>query len=443
MKFRNILALLLYKKKSRAEYYKKLKRRDAYSGENLYFTQWKKLKKLLNYCYYKIPYYEKLFKTLDIHPDDIKTLRDFRQIPELDKAAILENNYELINPELRKSSLLSAYISSSSGIPAKIYHTFNDMEYMQAIRARSNSWCGWDYSDKTYWITTSKNKFSLSNNKANTKNISPASMSFWAKQIKMYKPKYLYGDPSLIEEFSEFLSEKRISFEGIKAVITRAEPLAQRTLIARVFKAPVYAEYGCQEVPYIAHECPKGNMHVNIDEVLVELEDANHGGKNLICSPLYAYGMPLLRYNTQDMVIAVRDGDSCECGLPYPVIELKRERTNDNLLSSNGKLVPGSVISSSISVATSGVRQFQVVQKDLQSITVKISTSECSGEKNEHNIKKLFYELMETNLLKINFEYHERIPADIDGKFRPVISNIINNLNYKKNIRCKPLNVCK
>jgi len=444
----------LFKKSEKIDYYRKLSRRDLLSCEDLYFIQWKKLKKLINYCYSEIPYYQKLFKNLDIHPNDIKNLKDFKEIPEFDKSAIIENKYNLINPGLSEKRLIVDYAGDSTGIPAKIYRTYSEQEYIYALKARSNSWCGWNYRDKTYLMVMDqrfikqtdsiKGRFAFINRKnmANTKNICPESMYSWVKQIRRFKPEYLYGYSSLLEEFSAFLTDEHITLEGIKGIFPTAEPLLQRELISRAFKVPVYYEYGCSGIPCIAHECSKGGLHINMDEHLVEFSEAgtNFEERRIVCTPLYTYGMPLLRYNTGDIAVFEEDPGTCECGLPYPQIKLKASRSCDNLMSNNGKLVSGIAITSYISAITSGIQQFQIVQKDLFSITVKISAHESSVEENEKNIRKLFYELMDTNLLKINFEYHESIPPSINGHFRPVISNIANNINYKENLRTKSIN---
>ncbi|GEM_PF-1201034 len=437
----------VYKKSNRLEFYKNLIKRNSLSVDELYSIQWKRLKHLVNHCYNKIPHYQELFKKLDLHPNDIKNLTDYKKIPEFDEYSIIENPKSLINPELFEKELIIDHVSGSTGMPVKIYRTFEEQEYIYALRARSNAWCGWNYWNKSYWINAEhkyndfvKSKFSLFINRkkiANTKNICPKTMYSWVKQIRTFKPDYLYGYSSLLEEFSTFLTDEHILLKGIKGVFSSVEPLMQRELISKAFKAPVFDEYGCSKMPSIAHECQYGNMHLNIDENLVEFESVNNDykTKRIISTPLYLYGMPILRYNTGDTAIVIEENYKCSCGLPYPTVKLKTVKTNDNLLAGNGKLVSGEAITSYISTITTGIKQFQILQKDLFNITIKITSYTTSSEENELKIKKLFYELMETNLLKITFEYYDKMPPSLSGQFRPVISNISNNLNYRTNIR--------
>lgn len=441
----------IYKKRGGMECYEKLSRRNLFSRDDLYFIQWKKLKKLINYCYLKIPYYQKLFNSMDIHPKDIKTLQDYKRIPEFNKISIIDNKNDFLNPEYNEKDLIVEYTGISNGVPAKIYRTKNDKTYISALKSRSNSWCGWKYKDKTFGLVSFQNNISqfepikglfsgfiVKNNNANTRNISQERMIEWVKQINKFKPDYLYGYSSLLEEFALFLTGKKIIMKGIKGVFSTVEPLSNRELISIAFNAPVYSEFSYPEVPCIGHECKYGKMHINIDEVLVEFQDSDEtdGSRNLICTPLYLYGMPILRYNTGDLRI-IEDDKICECGLPYPSVGLKLSKVNDNLISNNGKIVSGAVISSCIPTVTVGIRHFQIVQKDLLNIKIKLAKYNGSYEENEYNIRKLLFELMETNSLKINFEYYDKIPPDINGNFRPVISNISNNSNYKENIRTK------
>ncbi len=441
----------IYKQSNRTVCYKKLKCRDFFSREDLHFIQWKKLKKLVNHCYYKISYYRQLFKSLDIHPADIQTAKDYGKIPEFNLLSLIDNQSELLSPGYKEKNLIIDYTSRTTGIPAKIFRSHQEQKYIYALNARGNSWCGWNYRDKTYRLVLDRDyikqadsltgKFSSflpESNLANTKNISRDRMYSWVKQIRRFKPSYLYGYSSLLEEFSIFIINENITLKGIKGVFSTAEPLIKRELIANAFKSPVYDEYYLSEVPCIAHECKYGKMHLNIDEIMVEAAEncGSYETGELICTPLYLYGMPILRYNTGNAAV-INSEEICECGLPYPTVTLKAARMNDNLISSNGKLVSGLVLSSYISAITKGIRRFQIVQKDLYNIKVKISAPDYPNQENEQNIRKLFFELMETTSIKINFEYYDKIPPDINGNFRPIISNIGNNDNYKANIRAK------
>lgn len=435
------LALIYFKIKKlrRINYYKKLKQNDSLSAEYIGDIQWKKLKKLINHCYNHIPYYNKLFNKNNIKPDDIKTLKDLAKIPKLTKQDIISSCDEILDPVFSKDELFWESTSGSTGEPLKFARSFDDQEHAFALRYRANAWCGWEPWNKSVWFVSDtrhikalnkiKGRFSLWLMRRlliDTKDITKQNMFKWVKQIKSFKPTQVYGYSSLLGEFAEFLIENSIKIEGIKGVFSTAEPLNKRMIISKAFNAPVYDQYGCSEIPCIAHECKCGNMHLNSDEIIAEFEDIPDGSglKKIICTPLYAYSMPLLRYEMGDT--AFQTETTCECGLPYPVIKLKIGRISDNFITKTGKIISGVTLAWYIVDAVKGVQQYQIIQKSLNEITVKLISDHRYVEYNEQSIKALLCELMNSSEICINFEHLNKIELEKNGKFRPVIS-MINN----------------
>jgi len=438
--FKNILipAYFIAKNRKRIEIYNNLKKKESLSLEELKKIQWLKLKNLLDHCYYNIPYYTNLFKKHDIHPEDINNYNDFYKIRELKKSDVKDNTENLKWKKILNQKLSYSSTSGSTGVPLRIARTQYENDYACALKMRSNSWCGWKYWEKSLWLITDqrqtgqldtvKGRALLSLFRKlmiSTKNITKESMFEWAKRIKKYRPKHVYGYSSILTEFSQFIIENNIKIEGVEGVYSTAEPLRARSIISQAFNSPVYDQYGSSEISCIAHECRQGSMHINIDEVLVEFVDIEKDfeAKKMVCTPLYLYGMPLLRYDTNDIAV-LSNTENCKCGLPYPVIKLQVGRISDNLLSSAGKLVSGISLCSYMVLATKNVRQFQFIQESINEIKVKLSCSPGTENYNEEEIKNLLYEMMGTYDLKINFEYMENIPAGANGKFRPVISKV-------------------
>jgi phenylacetate-CoA ligase len=427
----------------RFRYYKEIKERDYLTVEELKKIQWRKLKLLVDHCYYKIPYYKKLFDKNMIHPDKIRTLEDFAQIPVLTKHDIKEHFNDLINPYLKQKDIFYDSTSGSTGIPLQLARSWDDQEYGAALKYRSNSWCGWNYWNKSVWLVSDtrrikeldslKGRIILAIQRKlviNTKNITKENMFDWVNQIKKYKPDFLYGYSSIINEFARFIMENNITVSGVNGVISTAETLRNRDLISQAFNAPVYDQYGSSEIFCTAHECIKGNMHFNIDEILVEFADISDSSeiKKMICTPLYLYGMPLLRYDIQDSAIPVVS--KCDCGLPYPIIDLKVGRLSDNLISDKGKLVSGVTLSWYLTDATHKIEQYQIIQEKFNDFVVKMVCPPEYRDNNENEIRILLSEMLEMNNFNIKFEYLNQIPPGKNGKYRPIFSKMIDN--YKK-----------
>jgi phenylacetate-CoA ligase len=428
---------------NRLNYYAGLKGRDKLSIHELKVLQYYRLKKLIEHCYKNIPYYKTVFSRNNITPDDIKSLKDFSDyVPVLTKQDIKENFEQLIDSNLPKNQICYDSTSGSTGIPLQLIRSLEDQEFGFALRYRSNAWCGWEYFHKSVWFVSDtrhikeldkvKGKMSLWAKRRlliNTKQITKENMFNWANQIIKFKPEFVYGYSSLLSEFAEFLLENNIKLSGIKGVFSTAEVLRDRQKLFEAFDAPVYDQYGASEVPCIAHECKKGGMHINIDEVLLEFENLNDDSniKKVICTPLYLYGMPLLRYELQDAAVPLER--NCDCGLPYPVMELRVGRTSDNLISPTGKIVSGITLGWYITDATRGIKQYQIIQEELSEFIVRLSLDKTQphNEQNAPNIAALLYEMLETSEISIKFEYVDAIKPSKNGKIRPIISNVMNN----------------
>lgn len=440
--FKNLIIPVFhnYKKQTRLKYYNLLKIRNSYSREELLELQWKKLKILINHCYKNIPYYMELFKEIELHPDDIKDYEDYEKIPLLKKQNIRDDYKKLINPKLSDKEICCCTTGGSTGIPVKIYKSIEDREYGFAVRYRSNAWCGWEYGDKSAWIVSDvrrldelksiKGKMSSFVDRKlvlDTRNTNKESMAMWAKQIKKFKPECIYAYATILTKFSKFLIDNKIQISGVKGVFSTAELLRERELISNAFSAPVYDQYGASEIPCIAHECPFGNMHVNIDEVLVEYLDIEKGSKikKIVCTPLYVYGMPLLRYELGDCVIPVER--ECDCNLPFPAIKIKASRISDNLLSPNGILVPTINFGMHVANMAKDIKQIQLIQENLTEYSIKIVSEEEVRAENEKIVSEIIHKMLNsnTNEIKIKFEYRQNIPNCESGKFRPVISKVI------------------
>jgi len=434
-----------YKKLKRFQYYKELKKRDLMTQKELKEIQWNKLKLLINHCYENIPYYRKLFKLNGIHPENIKTFEDFAQIPILTKQDIKENFNDLFSTKLSEKDIFYDSTSGSTGIPLQLARSWDDQEYGAALKYRSNAWCGWNYWHKSVWLVSDTRRITeLESLKGriilgiqrklviNTKKITRENMFKWADQIKKYKPRHIYGYSSIITEFARFLTDNKIYISNIEGVFSTAEVLRDRELISKAFNAPVYDQYGSSEIFCTAHECPKGNMHLNIDEIFVEFQDISNDSeiKKMIFTPLYLYGFPLLRYDIQDS--AIPNKKQCECGLPYPVIELKVGRISDNLISDKGKLVSGVTLSWYLTDATKGISQYELIQENFSNITIKIICEEKFRQDNERNIRELLAEMLNSSDLNINFEYVDVILPGKNGKYRPILSKVINNFQKLK-----------
>ena len=107
--------LPLYSILSGTNFWKKyniLLRNQWLPREKLELIQNYKLQRLINHSYHKVPFYNNLFKNLNLKPTDIKKVEDLTLLPAINKEIISENFSELFSVDAKKKDFI---ISQTSG----------------------------------------------------------------------------------------------------------------------------------------------------------------------------------------------------------------------------------------------------------------------------------------------------------------------------------------
>ena len=131
-------------------------------------------------------------------------------------------------------------------------------------------------------------------------------------------PDYLMTYAQSLEKFA-FAAEGQWTSKSLKAFISISEQLTSgmRTRVERTFGLPVHQNYGLNEIGLVAIRCEAGRYHVHTEHCLVEI--VNERGRpcapgetgRIIVTALNNLAMPLIRYDTGDLAVAV-DG-KCSC----------------------------------------------------------------------------------------------------------------------------------
>lgn len=140
-------------------------------------------------------------------------------------------------------------------------------------------------------------------------------------------PVVLNTFPSNVLSIDRFLADSNGRISGIHKVMTAGEPVTPdvRSACSRAFGCAVVDNLSTSECGMIATQCPQSeNYHVVSEichvEVLREDGTACEVGEHglLTVTPYYNYALPLIRYQTGDVVAF---GDTCTCGRTLPVLK--------------------------------------------------------------------------------------------------------------------------
>ena len=242
---------------------------------------------------------------------------------------------------------------------------------------------------------------------------------------KLFRGTFYVGTPSL----AEYLIETNRSLEGVVGVVTGGEVLfdEQREILERAFRCPVYNRYGSREFANVAHECPEhSGLHVFDDLYYVEvLDDSGRAVEpgvvgQLVVTDLFNRVMPFIRYRTGDLV-SWKEG-KCECGRSYRMFSRVEGRSFDVIVTPSGKKV-GGYFWTWLSRAVDGIGAFQVVQKEVDGVVLRIVPGQGWNEEGRKDVIDQIRKVCGDGF-EVRIEEVTEIPLTPSGKRRFILSDV-------------------
>lgn len=288
----------------------------------------------------------------------IRAITDIQALPFLTKDRL---RHDLGNLTAQKSlrSSVRKITGGSTGAPVTLAKSRRGMSFELAATWRGMSWAGIRPGDvqARFWgvpHTRSARLKALLVDAAASR-IRCSAFSFTNEDLDRYhrllqkrKPAYCYGYVSMLREYAKHILDRGYAPPpSLRAVITTAEPLSpsDRTLLRAAFAVPVYDEYGCGEVGTIAHECSEGSLHINTDNVIVEIlrDDgtlcAPGEEGNIVVTDLHNFATPLIRYALADSATFAKG--ECKCQIMLPALRTVQGRSYDVLINRRGERFHG------------------------------------------------------------------------------------------------------
>jgi phenylacetate-CoA ligase len=423
-----------------------LNRTQWLSRDELLALQRDKLISLLEYADRNVPYYQRVFKEVGFQPDDLRQdLTNLNKIPILTKAIIRKNRDDLLTTEPERRRRMSKL--STSGSTGEPLVFMQDSDFRDAVTAdiqRHMGWGGWKLGDPqaviwgaslnpTYWQLTRSslidwvwNRFQI-----NSFVMTDESMAIFAERICKRKPRILFGYSTSLHHFAQFIQHspyREITFDGI---FTSAEMLVDpvREFIEETFRSRVFNRYGTLELGGVACECEAHcGYHVSVENNLIEILQDGHAAEpgevgDLIVTNLNNRGMPFIRYNIEDAGAWHTDGD-CPCGRAAPMLKSLEGRIRDALLTRDGRTIFSGFSGHAFHcLAQPGIRQFQVVQKTVDRMVVRLAVDHDMSQTALDEISRAFRGMFGDNLV-VDFEFPDEIPELPSGKHQYVISEL-------------------
>jgi len=318
-----------YRNSKIQKHFSSLKKTDTLSIDHLQELQIVQLRKLLHHAQANSPFYKKSLEGIDINNF---TLAMLPSLPQLSKAD-LRNNLKNIQNRCNGKMFLSSTSGSTGN--ALIFERNEDWDAShRAAQLRGYSWYGINPWAKNLYFWgfnpsfMKKMKIRLMDTLVNRYRIFNYDDESIKKAEQIIKQsEYIEGYSSSIFTLAQHLKSKNISFDNIKLVKGTSEKIFDyyHKTVKAVFGKKMVSEYGAAETGIIAFECPEGNMHITMENVIVEEVD-----NKILLTNLFSYSLPIIRYELGDY-ISLNTSKKCSCGRAHHIIDEITGRIGENI----------------------------------------------------------------------------------------------------------------
>lgn len=439
---RNLLYPLMERWKGNRirHYLRELRTSERLSREQLLDLQRQKLRKLLMHAVQTVPAYRPFANLRKLIEDDPPLA--LRSFPILDKKTFNENREAYLSEAVDRRSLIENRTGGSTGSPSMFYLDRYTVEHYEAARWRGLAWHHIRIGEPSVMIWGSpielsqrrKRSFALRERLLKNRiiisafELQPSKLIDILSTIRRFRPTYLYGYASALFMLAKLIRDAGLVFPcRMKGVVSTSEMLHtyQRELMRDIYRAPIIDEYGARDGGIIAYECPKGQMHIQAENLWLETVDITtrqplpHGQDGLlIVTDLNNLAMPRLRYEIGDYgAISQR---TCACGMGLPILDRLAGRAEEMFVTKHGKYVHGQMFAHMIR-RLDDIEQYQVIQHDVDRLTLKVVLQEDREQIRDEleKIAERASKVMEG--AEIRIELADLIPPSSSGKMRTSI----------------------
>jgi phenylacetate-CoA ligase len=419
---------------------RELERTQWLSPEELEVFQLEKIRKLVSHAYENVPFYRERYQKAGIHPQDIRSLEDFRALPFVSREDVNRNLDAMVARNFDRDQLYPDDTGGSTGEPMHFFLEDAFWWWNAANFFRVRAWHGVYEGDKVAWFWGARKDMPewswrrrfrsalMRERYINAFNMTESKIAEFAEMLVKWKPKMFKGYASTLSLFARYVQEKGIKGINPRYIESTSEKLSkpQRELLEQVFNCPVADHYSCREMGTMAYQCADGGFHICADvrylEVVANGENVGPGEMGeVVVTSLNQFAMPFIRYKNGDM--GILQGGQCSCGRGLPLLKEIVGRTNDYLVSADGQFVHSEFFAYTFRVKPEVIR-YQVYQPDREHLEIRLV---CAQEMPEAWIEGVRREIQERfgASMHISMEIVDHIELTPAGKHRYIISEVV------------------
>jgi len=420
----------------RTEVGKQLKIQRSYNTYNkleLETLQLSKLNTILEHATYSCTFYKKYKMQME---DPLVWLTKF---PILSKKEISGKTDDFISNKFKKDTLIKYETSGSSGIRSTVYLDRKEQSICRAILLNWWEWNGY-YIGKPLvqtgispdrGIIKSLKDFLLSTLYIDAFGLTEPDILKKLDRVKNKKGMHLFGYASSLYVIAKVAGKNNIQLK-FDLAMSQGDKLFDhyQKAIEEEFDTKVVEDYGCNEGMMIGQKKDLPYFYIYTPHIYLELVD-DHGnlvpdGKigRVIITKLDGFAMPLIRYDTGDLAIKLPlEKYPAKRDMAFPLLEKVIGRNTDIIKTPDGKSLIVHTFTGIFEFFPE-IIQFQVVQNELDKITIKYIPSEDFNLEILTKIEASFIDRTKSKI-EINWESVSEILPSKSGKPQLIINNLI------------------
>ncbi|MBQ0103178.1 MAG: phenylacetate--CoA ligase [Prevotellaceae bacterium] len=365
--------------------------KECMSRDERAALQSKRLRLLVKYVYHNVPFYRNKMQTMDIRPDDIRTIEDITKLPFTTKQD-LRDNYPFGLQAAPQSEIVRIHASSgTTGKATIVGYTRKDIGVWSESFSRCLAAFGVNRDDifsvaYGYGLFTGGlgAHYGVENLGAT---VLPASTGNTEKHLRLISDLGVTGiacTPSYALYLADTMDKIGIRKEDLKLRVGAfgAEPWTEhmRQEIESRLGLKAYNIYGLSEItgPGVSYECEmQHGSHISEDHFFPELINpdtlepvADGEVGELVFTTLSKEGMPLLRYRTKDLTTL--DHTPCQCGRTNVRMGRILGRSDDMLIIRGINVFPSQIESVILSLKEVAPQYLIIVDRKGVLDTIKV-----------------------------------------------------------------------
>ena len=408
-------------------------------GEAQRELQWELLNQLIERAREQVPYYRFLPPVIDTGEAASSIEKTLAKIPPLEKAVYRARSRDFVSRDVPTRKLQLRSTSGTTGTALPVWHTSERIAEGYAAVWRQRRHFGVQIDDPVINFTGQvivplaqqdppfwRHDYLSGMTLFSMYHLSQRNLPSYIDAIHSAPASYVHGYPSVLHLVSRAMVEsgRCLAAGELKGVFTHSESVLafQRETIEQAFGAPIRDYYHSTEEAVSMTACRLNRLHVDMEYGIVEVEPVEETETYvrgpLIVTSLGAVATPFIRYRIGD--VGTRLKGNCGCGRPGDVFLDIDGRIEDYVSTPDGRLV-GRL--DHIFKEQYEIEEAQIVQQDIDSISVRVVASDRFGDKHRKNLEREVHSRLGARI-RVDIELVKTIAREPNGKLRAVKSLI-------------------